>query len=57
MAFLVLDMTMTVYCFYRKAQRDVGIPPANAMDAYVDQHFSDEFIENRFQNLVVGKDL
>lgn len=56
-AFLILDMTMTVYCFYRKAQRDIGIPPANAMDTYVDQHFSDEFIENRFQNLVVGENL
>ena len=55
--FLVVDMLATVYCFYRKAQRDVGIPPANAADVYVDQHFSDEFIADRFQNLVVGKDL
>jgi len=56
-AFLILDMLMTVSCFYRKAQRDAGIPPANSVEAYVDRHFSDEFIENRFQNLVVGKDL
>ena len=55
--FLIVDMLATVYCFYRKAQRDVGIPPANAVDVYVDQHFSDEFIANRFQNLVVGEDL
>ena len=55
--FLVVDMLATVYCFYRKAQRDVGIPPASAVDAYVDEHFSDEFIANRFQNLVVGEDL
>ena len=55
--FLVVDMLATVFCFYRKAQRDVGIPPANAVDVYVDEHFSDEFIENRFQNLVVGEDL
>lgn len=56
-AFLVIDMLATVFCFYRKAQRDVGIPPANAVDAYVDTHFSDEFIADRFQNLVVGRDL
>ena len=55
--FLIVDMLATVYCFYRKAQRDVGIPPANAVEAYVDTHFSDEFIQNRFQNLVVGEDL
>ena len=56
-AFLILDMLMTVFCFYRKAQRDAGILPANSVEAYVDRHFSDEFIEDRFQNLVVGKDL
>lgn len=56
-AFLILDMLMTVFCFYRKAQRDAGILPANSVEAYVDRHFSDEFIENRFQNLVVGEDL
>ena len=55
--FLIVDMLATVFCFYRKAQRDLGIPPANPVDAYVDSHFNDEFIENRFQNLVVGEDL
>lgn len=56
-AFLIVDMLATVFCFYRKAQRDLGIPPANPVDEYVDAHFSDQFIENRFQNLVVGEDL
>lgn len=55
--FLVIDMFATVFCFYRKAQRDVGIPPANPFEAYVDTRFSDEFIADRFQNLVVGKSL
>jgi uncharacterized membrane protein len=56
-AFLALDIGATVYCFYRKAQRDAGIPSQNVVDEYVDGHFSDEFIANRFQNLEVGHDL
>ena len=55
--FLIVDMLATVYCFYRKSQRDLGIPPANVVDRYVDERFSDEFIERRFQNLVVGEQL
>ena len=54
---LIVDMLATVFCFYRKAQRDAGIPPSNPVDAYVDARFNDEFIANRFQNLVVGQDL
>ena len=56
-AFLVVDMLATVFCFYRKACRDAGIPPHNAVEEYVDSRFNDEFIANRFQNLVVGEDL
>ncbi len=56
-AFLVLDMLATVFCFYRKAARDAGIPPSNAMELYVDERFNDDFIAGRFQNLVVGADL
>ena len=56
-AFLVVDMLATVFCFYRKACRDAGIPPHNSVEEYVDSKFNDEFIANRFQNLVVGEDL
>ena len=56
-AFLIVDMLATVFCFYRKAQRDAGIPASNAIERYVDERFSDQFIENRFQNLVIGRDL
>lgn len=52
-----VDLLATAYCFYRMGQRSLGIPPQNAVDVYVDGHFNDEFIEGRFQNLVVGKQL
>ncbi len=55
--FLVLDMLATVFCFYRKTARDAGIGAHNAVEAYVDERFNDDFIANRFQNLVVGADL
>lgn len=55
--FLVADIGMTIYCFARKTARDEGVAPVTAMDQYVDSHYDDEFIANRFQNLVVGEDL
>lgn len=55
--YLVLDIGMTVFCFARKTARDAGIAPATTFDQYVDSHYDDEFIANRFQNLVVGEDL
>lgn len=56
-AFMTLDLLMTAYSFYRLEQRSLGIPAQNAIDAYVDYHFNDEFIADRFQNLVVGEQL
>ena len=56
-AFMTLDLLMTAYSFYRLEQRSLGIPAQNPIDAYVDYHFNDQFIEDRFQNLVVGQQL
>lgn len=55
--FLALDISMTVFCFARKTARDEGIPAVTIVDEYVDSHFDDEFIANRFQNMVIGEDL
>lgn len=52
-----VDLLATAYCFYRMGQRSLGIPPQNAVDVYMDSHLNDEFIEGRFQNLVVGQQL
>lgn len=51
-AYLALDITMTVACFNRRAERDVGIPPQDAFEAWVDDHFSDQFMSQRFGNMV-----
>ena len=52
--YLIADVVMTLVCFDRKAERDAGIPPANAFEEWVDTNYSDEFIAGRFQNLKIG---
>ena len=49
--YLVADITMTVACLARKAQRDAGIPPTNAFEMWVDTHYDDSFVSARFQNM------
>lgn len=49
--YLVADISMTVACLGRKAQRDAGIPPANAFEVWVDNHYDDSFVSARFQNM------
>lgn len=52
--YLVADIGMTVACFMRATAREVGIPPQNAFEQWVDMHYSNEFISARFQNLSTG---
>ena len=49
--YLVADITMTVACLGRKAQRDAGVPPTNAFEMWVDTHYDDSFVSARFQNM------
>lgn len=51
--YLILDIFMTIMCFDRRAERDAGIPPANAFEAWVDENFSNAFMSERFQNMVI----
>ena len=54
--YLVADIVMTIVCFDRKVERDLGVPPANAFEQWVDTNYSDEFISERFQNLKIGEE-
>lgn len=51
--YLGVDIFMTLAVFGRMEQRNQGIPPQNAFQQYLDENYSDKWIENRFQNLVV----
>ena len=55
--FMVLDIVMTLACFWRAGQRHHGVPPQNPFEVYVDNHFDDEFMARTFENMVIGKDL
>ncbi|MBS5451680.1 MAG: putative ABC transporter permease [Coriobacteriia bacterium] len=50
-AFLVLDGVMTAAVTMRKASRDAGLAPANAIERYIDKHYDDHFMDARFENL------
>ena len=49
--YLVADIGMTVACFSRMAARDAGIPPQTPFQEWVDNHYTDQFIAARFQNM------
>lgn len=51
--YLILDIFMTIMCFERRGARDAGIPPANAFEQWIDEHFSNAFMSERFQNMVI----
>lgn len=49
-SFLIVDGVMTLYVAARKDARDQGIPPANAIERYIDVRYDDSFMERRFEN-------
>lgn len=51
--YLGIDIFMTLAVFTRMEQRNQGIPASNDFDKYLDANYSDKWIENRFQNMVV----
>lgn len=51
-AYLAFDIFMTLACFERVGARERGIPPHGAFEEWVDTKYSDEFVANRFQNMV-----
>lgn len=55
-AFIVLDVSITVMCFYRAGKRQEGIPPQNVFEEYIDRHFGDDFISDTFENINLDRD-
>lgn len=51
--YLAADISMTLVCFNRRAARDAGIAPRNAFEQWVDEHYSNEFMSSRFENMVI----
>ena len=55
--YLGLDIFMTVSAFYMRAKRTLGKGPANAFEMLIDEHYTNEWMATRFQNMVVGEQL
>ena len=50
--YLASDIFMTVACFARVSAREQGIEPRNGFEAWIDERYNDEFVANRFENMV-----
>lgn len=55
--FMVLDIAITLACFWRAGQRHQGDPPDNGFEVYIDTHFDDAFMARTFENMRIGEDL
>ena len=55
--FMALDIAMTLGCFWRAGQRHQGVPPRNALEVYIDNHFDDRFMAETFENMRIGEDI
>ena len=55
--YLTLDIAMTLACFGRRVRRDAGYPAATVFEEWVDENYTDQFMSEKFQNLVIGQDL
>ncbi len=54
--YMAFDIFMTLACFGRVVARENGVPPHGAFERWVDENYSDEFVANRFENMVFEKD-
>lgn len=50
--FLIVDCMISAAALYRMNVRD-DVPPKNRAEEYVDTHFTDEWLNNRYKNLKV----
>lgn len=49
--FFALDISLSATCLYRMKTRENGIEAKNWMEELVDEHFSTEWIEERYKNI------
>lgn len=50
-AYLAADIFMTLAVFDRVHDRELGIAPENGLEQYIDENYTQEFVEERFQNM------
>ena len=49
--FMILNITLSAAALIRYGQRQGGIPADNAIERFLDEHYDDEYLEYRYQNM------
>lgn len=56
-AFMTVDIVVTVLALHREGQRTENIPPASPIDVWLDDTFTDEWMQQRFENMTVSSEV
>ncbi len=56
-AFMTVDIAVTVLALHREGQRTENIPPASPIDIWLDDTFTDEWMQQRFENMTVSSEV
>lgn len=56
-AFMAVNIVVTVLALHREGQRTENIPPATTIDVWLDDYFPDEWLQKRFENMTVSSDV
>lgn len=56
-AFVTVDIAVTILALHREGQRTENIPPASPIDVWLDKTFTDEWMQQRFENMTVSSEV
>lgn len=56
-AFMTVDIAVTVLALHREGQRTENIPPASPIDIWLNDTFTDEWMQQRFENMTVSSEV
>lgn len=55
-ALMIVDCGMTLMSLDRWYQREAGVAPDNAISRFIDDHFDNQYMEERFQSMSIDPD-
>ncbi len=53
--FMICNMTVSSLATYRQKERRMGYPPSNALEEFMDVHYTDEFLKKVYPNMIIVK--
>jgi uncharacterized membrane protein len=55
--FMTVDITVTILALHREGQRTENFAPASTIDVWLDDTFTDEWLQQRFENMTVSSEV